>query len=114
MICLMKLLSRFAIKLTIVLFTVLVIQFLTPVYADPIFPTPFDEISDFFRYVAIVIIAELVALLVGAEILRSLTTSVLKLKQEKVPLSRTKVYFVMLVSMLVSLFIGLVLWYLLT
>jgi hypothetical protein len=81
------------------------------VNADPIAPQPYPNITS-LGYVLVVILSELIAWIVGAEALLRLLA---RLKgQEKESFPRTIVYFGMLISMLVSLFVGFLLWYLLS
>lgn len=79
--------------------------------ADPIVVKPRNT-SNNLGYVVVVIVSELIAWIIGAEVLLRLLA---KLKgQEKESFPRDIVYFAMLISMLVSLFVGFLLWDLLS
>ncbi|MEM3566369.1 MAG: hypothetical protein QXK18_05805 [Candidatus Bathyarchaeia archaeon] len=87
-------------KITAFVFSVVSFSgFINSVYADPL---PYRPLNAY--YALVVIIAELIALTIGAEVL-----SVMLKKIAKIKAPRKIVYSVMLVAMLISYFIGLLL-----
>jgi prolipoprotein diacylglyceryltransferase len=74
------------------------------VYADPI-PISIDAFSN-PTYALVIVVSEVVAWVIGSEIL-------LKLLQRNVKISRKTAYLAMLVAMVISFLLGVLLWSLL-
>jgi hypothetical protein len=74
---------------------------LPPVYADPV---PYVPAFDVMGFIVEVIVSEAVAWIIAAELLWRLS------KKTKQGVSRSEVYTIMLVAMVVSFSIGLLFW----
>ena len=74
---------------------------LSPVYADPV---PYVPAFDVMGFIVEVIVSEAVAWIIGAELLWRLS------KKAKQGVSRSEVYTIMLLAMVVSFSIGLLFW----
>jgi uncharacterized membrane protein len=75
---------------------------LSPVYADPVPYVP--QPSDVIGFIVEVIVSEAVAWIIGAELLWRLS------KKTKQGVSRSEIYKIMLLAMVVSFSIGLLFW----
>jgi len=104
----MKKSNRFIIIWVCLAFMILVCQSFSFAYADPIGPTPRSDVRNWVGYFLVVFFSEIAAWIVGAELLVRLLTKLAK--QKETGLSRVSIYSVYLISMLISLLIGLVLW----
>ena len=76
---------------------------LCPVYADPV-PYPQSGLSDWFGFLVEVIVSEVVAWIIGAELLWRLS------KKTKQGVSKPESCKIMLLTMIVSLSTGLLFW----